>query len=385
MAGHFRTMLLQSLILTLILTVGVLARAYRLNVGPPEPAESEHIMTVAEAADSVEELVCVRHNRTLFHELSGICVRFMGNGDGSVAIGYYRLVPLTASALTLFLVLGLGLHRRGGLMGTPDAVLWGTALLAVAPGLAASAWFFTPDSLQILFFGGLLLTMRSYAQWPGSVSAALFGVLAVLLAAVTPDALWTLIVLVPAIFIGVGWRRICLYWRTWHAVLTLGCAGALFFVLWRVGVASLPEVPRVPTAFLRELADRIVVDGLCGLAFVAWGWVAVWAFLGTDRRFARVIALLFLFSFWASFFFEGGGPFAVQLAVLSPLVLAVALSTLPSVILRWAVGHLVLAMVTAMLLCTVVKQIGADHDRNLPLLRAAESSLDERTSADEPY
>lgn len=355
MIGRWRTILLQALLLMLILTVGIWVRAFRLNAEPPTPAESDHIRLIAECSETGTAIVSGTGGKTFFHTLSGGCVRFMGGGRWSLPVSYYRLVPLAASVLTLSLVLGLGLRRRGGLFESPDAVLWGTALIAVSPGMVSAAWSVGPASTQMLCFAGLLLTMRSYAQWPGMTAAALFGVLAALSAAVGSEGLWTLTVLLPAVVMGVGWRRICLYWRTWHIVLTLCCGVAFLAFLCRMGVATLPPLPEVPTAFLRELADRVVNDCLCGLALIAWGWVAVWAFLGAERRFARVIALLFLFSFWASFCFEGGGPFVPHLAVLSPLILAIALSTLSSPTARWAVGHLVLALVCAMLLCAVCR------------------------------
>ncbi len=341
--------LLQALLL-LLLTAGAIGlRMVRLDDATILPEERIHMALTAETA-SPEVL---GEERTLFHPIAREAIAFMNEYRAHTPLRYYRLMPLAASILTLLLCPGLGLRRRGGLLETTDALYWAMAFMVVTPASILMARTFTPAAWGGLVLMGILITMRAYAQWPSLFAGILFALLNVLLVALEPNAVWLVGALLLSIVIGVGWRRICLYWQTWHCLAALLAAAVFAGLLAACDLLYLPALPVIPTDFGAEFLQRLTCFTYYGVGLLLWGWITTWAFMRSDRRFARVISLLFLLSFWGSFFFHHGGIFAIPLTLVMPLIGALAISTAPNASGRWIGGHCLLALLCILTLMGV--------------------------------
>ena len=356
--------LLQGFIFTALMAVGVWVRCLRLNDPMPLAAEAPQVLAAAARAETLgtagwpTETVA---RESPFHVAAALCARFIEEGQGRPSLRNYRALPLAMGVLLLPLVLGLGLRRRGGVFDTADGPLWTMALAALTPALVWNGWVFGPFTVLAALFLAMLTAARSYAQWPGYVPSATMGALWAVMVAVEPDALWLLLAVVPAVAVGVGWTRLCLYWQTLHMALAVAVGVGLWSLLGHFGLTGIPTLPVLPetaTDWLRGPLWRL--QWLCawGLGAVACVGLAVWGLCRPDRRWARMLAALFLFAFAGSFFFREGGVFAVPLAVLTPLSAGVAISAVARPWVRWALGNGML-----MVLCAALTAVALSDTR----------------------
>lgn len=338
--------LLQGFVFAALLAVGTWVRCLRLNDPMPLTREAPQALTAAARAEVLStagwpEGTVARESP--FHAAAALCARFVGEGDPKhPGLRNYRAFPLAVGALFLPLVLGLGLRRRGGVFGTADGPLWTVALAALAPALVWNGWVFGPFTLLAALFLAALTAARSYAQWPGYVSSTTMGALWAVAVAVEPDALWVLLAAVPAVAVGVGWTRLCLYWRTLHVALALAVGVGLWSLFRQLGLTGAPTLPVLPeTAGDWLMGPLWRLQWLCawGLGAAACVGLAVWGLCRPDRRWARTLAALFLFAFAGSLFFREGGVFAVPLAALTPVMAGVAISAVARPWVRWALGN----------------------------------------------
>ncbi|MEG1788516.1 MAG: hypothetical protein RR268_04780 [Kiritimatiellia bacterium] len=368
------TFILQVFILVALVVMGLWVRCYRIAAPIASTEEVGHLFAVAQRI----ETPCistippeVKRSVTPFHVFAAKCVEFMSEETNFVHVRYYRLVPLALTLLFLPLWLGLGLRRRGGLYETADGLFWTVAFAAAMPFQVLSAGTFTPSSLLTLAFLAFLVAIRAYAQWPGYASAIAVGAFCAFAISLDPSVVWVIVAFLPAVFIGVGWRWLCLYWRTLHVLLGITVGVGLWTIMDHFGWIMPFRLPVIPSHFSAELLYRILCLGGGGLGFIAWLGVTIWAFIRSDRRFARVISIAFLMCFWGSLFFAKGGPFAEPLAGLSLLLMGLALSAIPAVRIRWILGNATLAFLCIQLFYTLTA-------RNEPFRAVQEAA---RTSA----
>lgn len=334
-----------------ILAVGVWLRAPNLNAPLPLPREAPALLGAAAAGEGLDARQWpegVAKAPSPFLCAAAACARFLHEGnEGAPTARCYRIFGLTLSALFLAAIPVLGLRRRGGVFETADGPLWAMAFAAVSPALVWSGILFDPFAGQTFAFLALLVAARAYAQWPTYVAAVAFGALVGVGLAVDPNVAWALLALAPAMAVGVGWTRLCLYWRTAHVAAmaaTLAAVwGALAWLGWAGGELTLPTFSTTPGTWLRESAWRLVWLCAGGLAALAWLGLTVWGGWRNNRRWARLMAVAFPLCLAGSLFFDEGGALAVPLACLTPLMGGVALSTIPKAWIRGVLGTLVLA------------------------------------------
>lgn len=339
-------------------------RCLRLNDPMPRAAEAPQALAAAaraEALDTAGWPAGTVARESPFHVAAALCARFVEEGRRRPSLRNYRAFPLAMGVLFLPLVLGLGLRRRGGVFDTADGPLWTVALAAVTPALVWEGWAFGPFSSLSALFLAMLTAARSYAQWPGYVPSAVMGALWAVAVAVEPDALWVLLAAVPALAVGVGWTRLCLYWRTLHVALALAAGVGLWSLLGHFGLTGAPTLPTLPETaadWLRGPLWRL--QWLCawGLGAVACVGLAAWGLCRPDRRWARTLAALFLFAFAGSLFFREGGVFAVPLAALTPISAGVAISAVARPWVRWALGNGALMLLCAALTAVALAEVG---------------------------
>ena len=286
---------------------------------------------------------------TPFHQIAAVFVQFFGLRHGQeYSLRTYRLFPMTLVVLLLCLIPALGLKRRGGLFGTEDGPFWVALFTFVAPAFFDFGREFLPFTFQLLLFLLLLIAARAYVQWPGYASAASLGALIGLTLLADGAALWFLIILIPAICVAVGWRRIRLYWHTGH-VLTL-----LAFIPLLVGIGILLDfnAPLLYPAFVpywetlkQHAIRRLLWFGLGGFGVLAWIMVTIRVFCRPDKRWEKVIAILFPICGVATFAFPEGSIFTTSWVLQSALLISFLLSDL-----RWKSVRLLLGSATILVL-----------------------------------
>lgn len=358
--------LLQGCVFTALVAVGVWVRCLRLNDPMPLAAEAPQALAAAaraEALDTAGWPAGTVARESPFHVAAALCARFMEEGQGRPSLRNYRAFPLAMGVLFLPLVLGLGLRRRGGVFGTADGPLWTVALAAVMPALVWEGWVFGPFSLLSALFLAILVAARSYAQWPGYVPSAVMGALWAVAVAVEPDALWVLLAAVPAVAVGVGWTRLCLYWRTLHVGLAAAVGVGLWSLLGHFGLTGAPTLPVLPETAGDWLMGPLWRLSAWGVGAVACVGLAAWGLCRPDRRWARTLAALFLFAFVGSLFFRLGGAFAVPMTVLTPVAAGVAISAVARPWVRWALGNGALMALCAALTAVALADAGARPGR----------------------
>lgn len=339
---------LQALVFSVILIAGAWGRSLQLTNPLPMPMEAANALTSAGLAEglavqSLPEGTTVRP--TLFHQSAATVARFMTTRAKGFHLRYYKVLPFTLSILTLMAVPLLGLRRRGGLFETADSSLWAMAFLAAHPLLIAQGLTFTPWSAMSLLTLALLVTARAYTQWPTAWASALVGVWLVLMMGIDAETAWVIALLLPALFVGIGWTRLKLYWRTWHVLLMLGVTIAGLAGLYFLGARLVPELPALTLLLGGWQGFRLLfIATLGGLGAVAWVALAIWGFVRSDRRWARVFSLCFPLYVLGAIFFPGEA-FICALSVLSPVMVAMALSLFP----WWWVRTLWCATVLALL------------------------------------
>ena len=335
----------QALAFAAIVAVGAWVRLAHVGAPMPTPDEAPELLAAASRAEAVGTAgwpAGTVARVTPFHEAAAVGARFLGRHEGPGGARSYRLVVFALSALFLAGIPALGLRRRGGVFETADGPLWAVAFAALAPALVWHGQMFGPFAAQAFAFLAMLVAARAYAQWPGYCAAAVVGACLAVGVAVDPNVLWVLAALAPALLVGVGWTRLCLYWRTLHVALALAVGVGLCAALARLGLwGGVPDLPRLPPSaadWVRGPAWRAVWLCAGGLGALAWVGLTVWGGWRPARRWARLFSVVFPLCFAGSLFFEEGGAFAVPLAALSPLMLGLALSTVPSPWVRGVLG-----------------------------------------------
>lgn len=345
---------IEILVFLAIIAMGIGFRSPNVNAPLPLPEEAPALLgaaAIAEGLNTNEWPEGVTERPSPFLLSSALFARFLHEGtDSPPTARCYRTFGLTLSVLFLAVIPVLGLRRRGGVFETADGPLWAMAFAAVSPALVWSGIVFTPFAGQTFAFLALLVAARAYAQWPTYVAAILFGTIVAFGLAVDPNVLWVLLALVPAMAIGVGWTRLCLYWRTAHIVAMVAALalvwGALAWMGWGGGSLELPAFNTATEDWLRESSWRLVWLCAGGLAVLAWLGITIWGGWRNDRRWARLMAAAFPFCLIGSLFFDKGGALAVPLTCLTPLMGGVALSTIPKPWIRGVLGGLVLIFLT---------------------------------------
>ena len=335
---------IEILVFLAIIAMGIGFRSPNVNAPLPLPEEAPALLgaaAIAEGLNTNEWPEGVVERPSPFLLSSALVARFLHeDSDSPPPARCYRIFGLTLSVLFLAAIPALGLRRRGGVFETADGPLWAMAFAAVSPALVWSGIIFTPFAGQTFAFLALLVAARAYAQWPTYVAAILFGTIVAIGIAVDPNVLWVLLALVPAMAIGVGWTRLCLYWRTAHIVAMVAALalvwGALAWMGWCGGSLELPAFNTATEDWLRESSWRLVWLCAGGLAVLAWLGITIWGGWRNDRRWARFMAAAFPLCLIGSLFFDKGGALAVPLACLTPLMGGVALSTIPKPWIRGA-------------------------------------------------
>ena len=351
---------IEILVFLAIIAMGIGFRSPNVNAPLPLPEEAPALLgaaAIAEGLNTNEWPEGVVERPSPFLLSSALFARFLHeDSDSPSPARCYRIFGLTLSVLFLAAIPALGLRRRGGVFETADGPLWAMAFAAVSPALVWSGIIFTPFAGQTFAFLALLVAARAYAQWPTYVAAILFGTIVAIGIAVDPNVLWVLLALVPAMAIGVGWTRLCLYWRTTHIVAMVAALalvwGALTWMGWCGGSLELPAFNTATEDWLRESSWRLVWLCAGGLAVLAWLGITIWGGWRNDRRWARLMAAAFPLCLIGSLFFDKGGALAVPLACLTPLMGGVALSTIPKPWIRGVLGGLVLIFLSCWLYWT---------------------------------
>lgn len=336
---------IEILVFLAIAAVGIWVRSPNVNAPLPLPQEAPALLGAAALGEGLNVSNWpkgVAEKPSPFLVASAMGARFLHGDSGLPTARCYRIFGLTLSILFLAAIPLLGLRRRGGVFETADGPLWAMAFAAVSPALVWSGLLFTPFTGQAFAFLALLVAARAYAQWPSAIAAILFGAIVGVGVANDPNVLWVLLALAPAMAIGVGWTRLCLYWRTLHVIAMLAALavvwGGFAWMGWRGGPLELPTLGVASEDWLRESAWRLVWLCAGGLSLLAWLGLTIWGGWRNDRRWARLMAAAFPFCLAGSFFFDEGGALAVPLACLTPLMGGVVLSTIPKPWIRGILG-----------------------------------------------
>lgn len=346
--------IVQAVVFVALLAAGAWVRLVHLNAPMAMPSEAPALLATArevEAFGTAQWPEGTVERRSPFHVGAAWCARFMEDAEGAHGARSYRQFVFALSVLVLAGIPALGLRRRGGVFETADGPLWAVAFAVVSPALVWHGQFFGEFSGQAFAFLCLLVAARAYAQWPGYCAAALVGACLGLGVAVDSNVLWVLTLLLPAVALGVGWTRLCLYWRTLHvllaSVVAVGVCAAAYELDLFWGLPDCPRLPEVSTDWVRGPAWRAI--WLCegGLGALAWVGLTVWGGWKSSRRWARLFSVAFPLCFAGSLFFEEGGAFAVPLACLSPIMLGLAVSTVPAPWVRGVFGIAAAAFLTA--------------------------------------
>ncbi len=294
----------------------------------PEVSDLWAATCTIETTNQVNNATALTTTTTPFHILSGHCAAFFDEANSAYSLRCYRVVPFVCSLLILGLIPLLGLTRRGGLFDTADGPLWTMAFVAFSPVLIAHTFTFNVLPLTVILFLGLLLTARAYAQWPGYLPATFIGVFCAALLSIDSNTLWLIAALIPAVIVGVGWTRLCLYWQTLHAVTAVVVCGALVALAAFFGFQTPPNLPTLsPLEHSILLPTLRCVGVLCtgGLGIIAWCGLAIGGGFKPEQRWARVFIILFPTCFMGALFFDKGGIFVLPLVLLTPIMAGMAL------------------------------------------------------------
>jgi hypothetical protein len=259
----------------------------------------------------------------------------------------YVFFPLFLSVLFLPLIPCLGWKKHGGVFYTSDGPFWALAFAVVIPVAFMGATSLTPFTFQGMAFLSLLIVARSYALWPGVLSAISMGLITAVAITVSSEVVWGMIFFFLAIVFGVGWSRVTLYWRTSHIIYMLLALGVGLGIAYGCDVLSLPNIPILETdggALWKALKRQVIWLCVYGVGLFAWGGLVAIAIFRKDSRWERVFAIFFGICFILGVLLkdEVGFVFAVPLSVLTPLMVAVVLTRCPSLHWRWWLGNILL-------------------------------------------
>lgn len=338
-------LLLQICIYALIVGIGCKIFYAPLRTPLPHPEEAPHLLTVAEKIEGLDFSVLPQESCAKllpFHQCAGTFVKFISTTHpNGYRLRTYRIFPAIFSVLFLLLLPALGLRRRGGCFETEDAPIWVALLVLTTPPFLCYGSLFTPLSFQALLFLGLLVAFRAYVQWPGYLSTLFIALFIAMSLCIDAQMAWVILLMIPAIALGVGWRRIRLYWHAQHFfVFTLLCllSIALGVVFDFITPPSLPAFGRVLNLSLSELAWRVIWLSAGGFGLVSWCALLFWSIYHPDRRWVKCFVTMYPLFLIASLGFEKGGAFAVPIICLSLILSGMALSTLPRLQFRIMLG-----------------------------------------------
>lgn len=336
--------IIQILVFTVLIAVGI-GLVSRWNFSPfPVAAEATHLLRAATDAECIgfsQWPETALAHPSPFHQAAGICARFFGEGKAQLPIRCYRVFPAILSILFLMALPALGLRRRGGVFESADGPLWALAFAVVSPTLVWDGGLFTSFSFQLFTVLAFLLAARSYAQWPGFASAVAAGAALAVSIALDANTLWFLVILLPTVAIGVGWRRLRLYWRTAHMLVAAAVLVAfvtLFFWLKVTHNPTMPQLPDFSAGWAVEKLHNLLWVSAGGLGVLAWVVLAILGGFRPERRWIRLLTLLFPCCALAGIFFAYGTIFWVAVAALSPILIGVMLSEVPLARLRGVQG-----------------------------------------------
>ncbi len=338
----------------------------------PSTCEVQDVWTATLCAETLPaegDMTAFAGNRSLFHYLSAGCAAFVGEGNAGHSMRCYRLFPYLCGLACVGLIPLLGLRRRSGVFETADGPLWAMACVAVSPILLYHSLYFSAESFALMLFFGLLITARAYAQWPGYLPTIGFGALTALLLGLDGDVLWLLAVLIPSVIVGVGWTRLCLYWRTLHVVAAVGTALLLTTGFVLLGFWSVPSLPTLP-ASMALLGEQVLwlVGWLCtgGLGLIAWGILAVYGGFRPERRWTRLMVIMFPSCFMGAVFFRDGSIFTLTLIALTPVMAGMSVSLIPSRWIRGLMGTLLVAVLLSQNAITFINPEREPDTRPVP-------------------
>lgn len=338
--------LLQLVCLALLVVAGGCLFVWRIRAVFPEREEAREMLTAAVVAEAREVTgwpVGVCTERTLFHVVAGGFARFVGEGEGPYPSRCYRVVPVIFGVLLMVGFYGLGVRRNGGIIETDDGLFWGVAFVGLLFGLVGHGVVFGPQLFEALLFLGVMVAARSYVSWPGYMSAGVFGgALAVLLSVDVRVGLLA-VGFLPAVAVGAGWRRLCLYWQGTHVLLAVVVALAVGAPLVRLGLGGAGggldyHWMMGGWPVWREVLWRH--GWLCGGGFgiVGWAVLLVWCWLRADRRWARFLVIFFPFVVVLALGMERHSALGVLLLLLSAVIMGCALSVVHRGWLRGVMG-----------------------------------------------
>jgi hypothetical protein len=336
---------IQILLYALIVGIGCRVFYTPLRTPLPLPQEAPHLLTTAADAEHLNLATLPPGCSAIklpFHKCASSFVQFISEAHSSgYRIRTYRIFPVTLSIFFLLLIPALGLRRRGGCFETEDTAFWIAAFVITTPPFLCYGSLFLPLSFQALLFLSLLIAFRSYVQWPGYLSALFISLFISISISIDAEVAWVILLMIPAIAIGVGWRRIRLYWHNGHFIIfsllliTLLLIGYYFNL---IPPLPFPTLYPIVHHFLPELTWRFIWLTAGGFGFVAWVGLLFWIIYHPDRRWAKVFVTMFPLFFIASFGFTQGGAITVATISLSLLLLGMALSIIPSWRLRLLIG-----------------------------------------------
>lgn len=340
--------ILQLCIFVSLLAIGTWIRALAPSYEIPPPSDATTALVVAKQVENLQ----TEHWRgvklpqeTFRHHLLAVSAK--GVSPEVSPYRDYTFLPLFLSVLFLPLVPCLGWKKHGGVFHTSDGPLWALAFTTVLPVAFMGATSLTPFTFQCVVFLLLLLAARSYALWPSMLPAISMGLIMAGAVTVSAEVAWVLILFFLVTLFGVGWTRITLYWRTSHVVIMvismfLGLAVAFFF-----GWLSAPQLPKINLCIETmwvHLKHQITWLCVYGVGLFAWGGVVAIARFQKESRWERMIAIFFPIAFLFGIVFEGevGIAFAIPLAVLTPIMVALVLTRCPKGVWRWWMGNVIL-------------------------------------------
>ena len=378
--------LLLILLYTLIACGCVWLCHYTSSTPLPSTSEVPHLIATSQLVESHQNSLSSIHKALPptrpFHRLAALTTTFIGAPlSGEYSLRSYRLLPTFLTAVLLALIPALGLKRRGGFFETNDAPFWVMAFLIASPAVLCFCCRFTPLAFQASTFFLLLVSTRAYVQWPNYLSAMLIGFLAALAVLAEPDFLWAVLLLIPVIGIGLGWRRLALFWHTGH-FLTL--VATLLFILgvghFRITDLTLALVNafQLSEPILYALKWRLIWLCSGGFALLAWLGMLIWRKYNSDHRWERILLILFPIYLLASLFFKDGGGFAIPTICLSALLLAFLLSLVPNFWWKLSLGSITFAV---LILCNIhltsisFDLSGTDRKRQIKALKDLRSAL----------
>ena len=152
----------------------------------------------------------------------------------------YRLIPVTFSVFTLFLMAGLGTKRGLGLFDNRGGLVTAMLLTAVSPAMVYYSRFFIQETMFVTFLTGMLFCAVRYvsvrsSDWSSSPSAAWyamgFGAFAGLAAATKETVILSFAAATVAAIAACGFRRLLGAWKTRHALIALSTATVVSVLL----------------------------------------------------------------------------------------------------------------------------------------------------------